>query len=209
VVLAVPSVGGPRSRRAYDIVVGIRSTFCVGAVALLTSACGATAAPSGQQHPTLASFKNGYVEFQYPTGWAAAQPNVPATLHVHPMIYLSVQPTRNPCRTTGAETSCGWPIARLRPGGVLVVWENRGYPGWSLQSTPGAPIRVGGRRAHRQVSRPGACAEIGGDETVQVAIERPLAGNWTAVTACLRKPNLAAGERELGGVLASTRFKTP
>jgi hypothetical protein len=208
VALPVPSVCGPRGRRAYDIVVSIRSTFCVGAVALLTAACGSTAAPSSEQQ-SLANFRNAYVEFQYPTAWAAAQPDVPDTLHVHPMIYLSVQPTRNPCRTTGAETSCGWPVTRLRRGGVLVMWENRGYPGWSLESAPGTPIRVGGRRAHRQVSRPGACAAIGGDVTVEVAIARPLAGNWTAVTACLRKPNLAAAERELGVVLRSTRFKSP
>src|SRR4051794_28016147 len=187
----------------------IRSTLCVGAVALLASACGSTAAPRTGQRATLANFTNAYVEFRYPTAWAAAQPDVQTMLHVHPMIYLSVQPTGNPCRTTGDETSCGWPISRLRPGGVLVVWENRGYPGWSLGSAPGLPIHVGGRRAHRQVSRPGTCAAIGGDVTVEVAIERPLAGNWTAVTACLRKPNLAAAERELGVVLASTRFKTP
>jgi hypothetical protein len=189
--------------------VGIRSTFCVGAVALLASGCGSTAAQPSPQRSMLASFHNAFVEFRYPTAWAAAQPPLQAALHVHPIIYLSVQPTGNPCRTTGAETSCGWPISRLRPGGVLVVWENRGYPGWSLASVPGAPIRVGGRRAHRQISRPGTCAAIGGDETVEIAIERPLADNWTAVTACLRKPNLVARERELGAVLSSTRFKTP
>ncbi len=126
------------------------------------------------------------------------------------MLYLSVQPTKNPCEITGSGTTCGWPVSKLRPGGVLVVWENRGYPGWSLASSPGRPTQVGGRNARKLVSRPGACSEIGADETVQVAIARPgMSGNWTAVTACLRGPNLVANEQALDALLASTRFKAP
>ena len=97
----------------------------------------------------------------------------------------------------------------LRRGGVLVVVENRGYPGWTLDSMPGSPTRIGGRPARRAVSRPGTCAEIGADETVEIAIARPLSGNWTAVTACLRAPNLAANARSLDALLASIHFKTP
>jgi hypothetical protein len=174
--------------------------------AAASAGCGsATKAPA--QEVRTAEFQNSFVQFRYPTSWDAAQPNVSA-LHFHPMLYLSVQPTRNPCAGAGSTVRCGWPVSRLQPGGVLVVWENRGYPGWSLASAPGAPTQVGGRKARRFVTRPGACSAIGADETVQVAIERPgLSGNWTAVTACLRAPNLATNEQQLDAVLASTRFK--
>lgn len=178
------------------------------AAAAASAGCGSTStAPAHTAKVT--EFQNSFVRFRYPTAWAAAQPDASA-LHFHPMLYLSVQPTRNPCESTGNVVRCGWPVARLQPGGVLVVWENRGFPGWSLAAAPGAPTRVGGRSARRLVSRPGACRAIGADETVQVAIERPgLSGNWTAVTACLRAPDLAANEQQLADVLASTRFRAP
>jgi len=60
---------------------------------------------------------------------------VAGTLHFHPMVYVSTQPGRDPCRRSPMGTECGWPVGRLRPNGVLVVWENRGYPGWSLASS--------------------------------------------------------------------------
>jgi hypothetical protein len=180
----------------------------VAVVAAASAGCGSTTqAPANTAK--LTEFQNSFVQFRYPTAWAAAQPNASA-LHFHPMLYLSVQPTRNPCESTATEQRCGWPVSKLRPGGVLVVWENRGFPGWSLASAPGAPTHVGGRDARRAVSRPGACAAIGADETVQVAIERPgMSGNWTAVTACLRRPHLAENEQQLNALLASTRFRAP
>ena len=178
--------------------------------AAASAGCGSTTTAAPAHGAKLTNFQNSFVEFRYPTAWDAAQPDTSARLHFHPMLYLSVQPTKDPCRSAGDETTCGWPVSRLRPGGVLVVWENRGYPGWSLASTPGAPTHVGGRSARKLVSRPGACRAIDADETVQVEIERPgMSGNWTAVTACLRNPNLVANEQALAALLASTRFKAP
>lgn len=184
---------------------------CLGAVAIVAAGCGSAVGTGGAATPTraLADFHNAFLEFRYPASWAAAQPDVDGTLHFHPMLYLSEQPTRNPCQTTTDGTSCGWPIVRLRPGRVLIVWENRGSPGWSLRSTPGVPLSVGGRPARRHVSRPGPCAAIGADETIEVAIARPLADNWTALTACLRAPNLADSERAVDALLASTKFNAP
>ena len=178
------------------------------AVVAVAAGCGASSAATGNA-TALASFDNAFVQFTYPSDWAASEPVTSGALHVHPMIYLSVQRTSDPCRTQGASVSCGWPVGRLRPGGVLVVWENRGYPGWTLASMPGTQLTIGGRPARRAVSKPGPCATIGGDESVQIAIARPVPANWTAVTACLRQPNLGASERELDALLASIKFKTP
>jgi hypothetical protein len=182
----------------------------VAVVAAASTGCGSTATVSAPAHAAkLTEFQNSFVRFRHPAAWAAAEPKASA-LHFHPMLYLGVQPTRNPCATTTNEVRCGWPVSELRPGGVLVVWENRGYPGWTLASARGASTHVGGRAARRLVSRPGACAAIGADETVQVAIKRPgMDGNWTAITACLRAPKLAANERQLDALLASTRFRAP
>ena len=183
--------------------------LALAAVAVLAAGCGSTVATTSGGSAKLADFHNQFVEFRYPTAWAAAEPDVATTLHFHPIVYLSAQPTGNPCRTTGSETACTWPIRHLRAGGVLIVWENRGYPGWTLRSMPGRPLRVGGRPARLHVSHPGICRAIGADETIDVAIARALNGNWTALTACLRRPNVAANEREVDALLASTRFNTP
>jgi hypothetical protein len=186
--------------------VGLRcALLAVVLAAVSAGGCGVAARnPAGPSE-----FSSGFLELRYPPTWIASQPGESRELHVQPLLYVSRQPTRNACRTRGMVTSCGWPLTELQPGGVLVVWENRGYPGWSLSAAPGRALRVGGRRARIQRSRPGACAAIHGDETISVAIERPLAGNWTSVTACLRAPGLARVERGVELMLRSARFRSP
>ncbi len=149
---------------------------------------------------------NGELTFRRPATWKAYPFRWAGELHFHPALYLSTQPVRDPCRTNGAATVCTWPVRRLRPGGVLVVWEDRGFPGWTLATTPGRPSRVGGRSAKRATTTGGACSAIGGDRTIEVAIASPENDNWTQVTACLRGPGLARNERRLDSLLESTRF---
>jgi hypothetical protein len=151
-------------------------------------------------------YTNDFLTFRRPSTWKAYPFRWGGALHVQPMLYVSTQPVQDPCRTSGSATVCTWPVRRLRPGGVLIAWENRGYPGWSLRTQPGESIRIGGRAAKRAAVRPGACAAIGGDLTIEVAIARPLTSNWTEATACVRGPHLAANERRLDALLASTRF---
>jgi hypothetical protein len=188
------------------------SLLALVAVVGVVSACGATSAST--QAPaashSMSDFQNGFLRFQYPIGWRAQQPNAKSvSLHFHPIVFLSDQPTGDACRSDGMTISCGFPVAQLQRGGVLVVVENRGYPGWTLASAPGKAIRVGGRPARRLVVKPGVCGSIGADETVQVTVARPVKSNWTSFTACLRGPALADREREVDAVLASTHFAAP
>jgi len=152
--------------------------------------CGGSAsvATTSMTPPTpLTAFKNAYLEFRYPQSWRPLAFQVPPTaLHFDP------------------------PVDRLKSSGVLVVWENQGYPGWTLSTQPGKNLNVDGRPAKRVVSRPGDCGTIGADETVSVQIARPqVASNLTSFRACLRGPNLADQEREIMALLASTRFLQP
>src|SRR5690242_13520367 len=116
------------------------------ALAMLAVPIGAWA--SGALHKSNASFlgfRNDFVSFSYPAPWTTSvwQEQVP---HFQPIVYLSTQPTHDPCRTSVAARSltvgCGWPVARLSRGGVLVSWENKGYPGTSVSQFPGAAARV-------------------------------------------------------------------
>jgi hypothetical protein len=185
------------------------AVLAVLAAAVACAGCAASGHPTSAAQATKATFRNDFVAFSYPGAWKTLQFQITGTLHFDPMLYLSTQPGHNPCRQSGSATTCGWPVDRLRPNSVLVAWENKGWPGWTLTSQPGTSLRVGGRPARQQVVRPGACGAIGADETVTVEVARPVSSSWTAVTACLRGPNLAAQEKEVARVLASTRFLKP
>jgi hypothetical protein len=178
--------------------------------ALVLAAAGCnSASPRVAADRTAPEFRNSFLAFTHPAAWKPFVFPVGGTLHFKPMLYLSSQPAHAPCRTKASETVCTWPVDRLQPGGAVILWENGGAPNWSLSTAPGSPFRVGGRAAKRRVSRPGPCRSIGADETIDVAIERPLADNYTAFTACLKGPGLAAAERRVDALLASTRFLAP
>jgi hypothetical protein len=173
--------------------------------AAFLAGCGSTPKASGSSG-ALVTFRNNFLVFGYPPAWKPTVFTITGTLHFSPMVYLSSQPVHHPCHSQQSATVCGWPLDRLRPGGTLIVWENRGFPGWSLRTTQGTSVRIGGRLAKQTVTRPGQCAAIGADETIAVEIERPIPDNWTAFTACLRGPGLAATERQVDALLASTKF---
>ena len=161
---------------------------------------------------SFVTFRNDFVSFRYPAPWATSvwKEQLP---HFQPMVYLSTQATHDPCATSvsaaGASVTCGFPVGKLDPGGVLVKWENKGFPGTSLARFPGTPTRIDGRSAKISIARPGMCRSVGADETMTVVIGRPLPNNWTEVAACLRGPNLAAHEAQVRALVASARFLTP
>jgi hypothetical protein len=174
------------------------------AVALLLA--GAAPMPSSGDASAFATYRGAFVSFRHPGEWKAYVFPGAQTFHEQQLVDLSTQPARNPCSAQSVVPSCGWPVDRLRPGGVLVVWQNEGYPGWSLATAQGSRLTVGGRPAKRIASKPGQCSAVKADETISVEIARPDPGNLTTVVACLRGPNLAAAESRFAAVLASTRF---
>ena len=177
------------------------------AAATVAAGCGGGSGGAAPATPPLEQFTNAYVSFRHPATWTAYPFTWRGELHFHPMLYVSTQPVRDPCRTSGRTVTCGWPVGRLRPGGVLISVENRGAPGWSLAAQTGTPLHVGGRAAKRRLERPGACGAIGAGATLDVVVASPLPGNWTELTACLRGPELAASERNVERLLGSLRFR--
>jgi len=184
-------------------------------LAALAGVLAAWSAASPRSKPALATYRNSFVTFQYPAAWSRGAWRTPQqALHFDPMVFLSTQPTHDPCTTStalggGTSITCGWPVSRLAPGGVVLRWENRGSPGVSLASFPGLSTRVGGRSAKLSTRLPGSCGGLGAQAAISVAIARPLASNWTAFEACLRGPNLAVHMRQVRALLASARFLAP
>ncbi|HVB28001.1 MAG TPA: hypothetical protein VNE21_08845, partial [Mycobacteriales bacterium] len=66
----------------------------------------------------------GSIRFGYPAAWRAEDFHIVSYGPTSFGPYLSNQPMRNPCATrlAGTEISCGSPLSRLRPDGVLVTW---------------------------------------------------------------------------------------
>jgi hypothetical protein len=177
----------------------------IAAAAAVTSACGGGGdARAAAKEPALQSYSGSGFSFSYPAAWTA-YPGKQAELHFQPLVYLSTQPVHDPCSTKGSETTCGFPVDRLKPGGVLVVWLKYGVPAMSLGS--GGRIHVGGDPA-TYVDKPGGeCRKIGADRTIQAAVQTsPPPAAFTYLTACLREPGAAENARSIKALLASTKF---
>jgi hypothetical protein len=155
--------------------------------------------------PPLQRYSGAGLSFTYPTAWTAYPYQGRGELHFQPIVYLSTQPVQDPCSTQGNTTSCGFPVAHLEPGGVVVVWQQNGIPAMGLG--PGHRIEVGGHPASFVDERGGECSRIGADRTIDVAVEtsKPPAP-FTYLTACLRGPGLARAETAVEALLASTTF---
>ena len=175
---------------------------------LLTSGCGGGAADAqaaGKADPQLVEYSNSVLSFSHPASWKEYPFRWAGELHFRPMVYLSTQPVHDPCSTKGNTTSCGFPVGRLQPGGVLVTWNASSPPAMGVG--PGSQIKVDGREARRLDTAGGICRSIGADRTVDVLIQtRPLPSTLTEMTACLRGPGLARAEKSLNALLASTKL---
>jgi hypothetical protein len=191
-----------RRRRLVAYAIGVIAT------AALAGACGSGGGHSpGAAHkdPPTQKYSDSYVSFRYPAAWKALRFRRPLELHSFPLVYLSTQAIHSPCSTHGNETTCGWPIKRLQPGGVLAVWQfpyAPPCPGCSSREA-GKPVRIGGRDAMRQELGGGVCRAIGADRTIEVTIKDSSA---PAFMACIRGPGVAQSERRVDAMLRSTQF---
>ena len=149
------------------------------------------------------------LHFDYPSCWTVVHYSE-ESMFSSSLVDLSDQPTHQPCTITtsasGTTTTCGSPITRLEAGRVLVQWTETGFLGWTLDKAPGTPMTVGGLHAREQVSRPGACGENSGDETISVDVARAYQDNYYAIWACLRGPDIDQEAAQIQRMLASTTF---
>ena len=173
-----------------------------------TSACGGggNAKAAAQNDPPV-KYSDQWLSFTHPLAWTASKPLGPGLgFHFNPIVYLSTQAVSNPCQVSGNDTTCGWPLEHLEPGGVLAVWQiPYALPGFSLRTQPGKLLEVGGVPAKRHDMSGGFCRSIGADRTINVVIKLG-AGNYRQLTACLRAPGVAQNERRVDALLASTKF---
>ena len=143
---------------------------------VLTSGCGGGTDAQAAAHtdPAAVEYSNSVLSFSHPAAWKAYPFRWDGELHFRPLVYLSTQPVHDPCAMQGNTDSCGFPVGRLQPGGVLVTWNASNPPAVGL-GQGGSRIRVEGHPARRVDTAGGMCRSIGADRTIDVLVQtRPL-----------------------------------
>ena len=156
----------------------------------------------------FATFRQQLPRVRLSSGLETGRVKITGTLHFSPMLYLSSQPVKHPCNSQQSSTVCGWPLDRLRPGGTLIAWENRGFPDWSLRTTQGSSLRIGGRQAN------GDAAGHMPPESAPTRRSPSKSSGRFRTTGPLsppvsKAPGLASAVHEVDALLASKKFLAP
>jgi hypothetical protein len=144
--------------------------------------------------PRLAHLRGHGVEFSYPAAWRYRHSGVVTSL-TSPVIDLGTQPLGDPCH---GKLGCGWPVNRLRPGGVVLMV----FSGGSLVPPTHTSRTI---REYSGDQLDGLAVSIGCDRVLVGDYATPALGRLS-FSACFRAPGLAAHEREFRAMLASARF---
>ena len=182
--------------------------IALGALAGLTSGCGggSDAQAAAKPDPANVKYSGSVLSFSHPAAWKAYPFRWDGGLHFRPLVYLSTQPVHDPCAMQGNAVSCGFPVRRLQPGGVLVTWNASSPP--ALRLGAGRRTQVDGHAARRIETPGGICRRIGADRTIEVLIQtHPLPYPLTEFTACLRGPGLKRAEQSVDALLTSTTLR--
>jgi hypothetical protein len=150
----------------------------------------------GAAHPKpLAHVRRDGIAFSYPAAWIERRAPL-ITPMSESLVDLSTQRMVNPCRPWRGATMCGWPIRRLRPGGIVVAWSLLGAP-----ALPGHTFRPGVTVAR---IRDSLCGRIGGDEALHGRLVTRRHRVYDAL-ACLAGPRRDANVRAFRAIMASAR----
>jgi hypothetical protein len=173
------------------------------APAALVTGCASASAP---QAAMTSHFSAMGLAFRYPGTWRSGTWNDDVSSFSGLIVFLGTERLHDPCqRTAGAQVttaSCGDPVSQVTPGGMLVRWDEDGFPSWHA---PRANTRIGGRPATETVTAGRWCRTLGGSRTITAVI--PLdSDNWYEMDACLRGPGIPAEQSEITAMLKTVRI---
>jgi hypothetical protein len=145
------------------------------------------ASPRPRADPLARTFTGSGLSFRYPSTWVARNYHVDSSL-TDSIIFVSNQRMHQPCRTRhvprGVLISCGTPLKRLRPAGVLVSWWSGGGLG---RQNHHLPDRLDGQPASiHDGPATEACDDIGA--TSEVDATSFAGGEPISMYACLAAP---------------------
>jgi hypothetical protein len=151
--------------------------------------------PSGGGYKT---FSGGGVSFRYPAAWHVQRESVRGP-HARPIAALGSGPVRASCTASAAGDTCGWPVDQLAPGDMVVLvssMHTRGIVRW--------PMKLGRHRGSVLTARPGGCAAIGGDLTIDASVELGPS-KQARVLACAKSPGIEHSRQVAMRLLRSLR----
>jgi hypothetical protein len=166
----------------------------------------------GGSSTVLATFPAVGLSFRHPAQWRS-RPYEETSSFTDLITFLSTDRLHAPCtarrKASATVVSCGPPLARLSPTGVLITWMSEGMPGLTLAVEPGLWTRIGGRQA-RVVSGAATdvCAQLGGTWQERVAIARDTGHPTTqlvTMSACVAAPGVVQAKRDIKEMLATVR----
>lgn len=167
----------------------------------------------GVSSMVVAAFPAARLSFRHPRQWRSYRyRDTPSFTDL--LTFLSTDRLHAPCTVTRTASvtsiSCGSPLSRLSPRGVLITWMAEGMPGRTLVIVPGSRTRIGGHQA-RTLSgvATGTCARLGGawQEQATIARGRGLPStNLVAMDACVAAPGVAQARQAVKEMLATVRF---
>lgn len=178
----------------------------IGVVVLILAACtiGSTPSPA-----SLHTFNGGGLSFNFPASWTPHRYEWLSTMR-SVIVYLSNEALHDPCQSSGSPTTCGQPIDRLGPDGVLVTWTENGNPAWNFKTFrqgEGRRTTVGGRPARVLVKTSvRTCGPIHADESIEVVIPNGRY-NWYEMDACIQGPDVATAEAQVRAMLRTVQFE--
>ena len=199
-----------RVRRAAVLLLAGFASACSPAPTAAPTAVALSPSPSAAAYVTDSA---DFITFERPADWIRSQPNLHVPEESGPLVYLGTQPLLASCAVAPSATphpadsqglACQWPLTRLAPDGVLVVWGTTRI--MAPRPTSGSAIAMNGGSGRLLVERPGACQAIGGDDTISVWVPMPRASatlSNVTVFACLRGPDLATSDAQVRRMLAS------
>jgi hypothetical protein len=179
---------------------------------VLTSGC--TAISSAHPAPAVgrgawptANFTAMGLSFRYPAVWRSGTWNDDVSSFTALIVDLSTASLHDPCAVTTSpveqSVTCGYPVGKLPPGGILVSWDADGFPSWH---SPKPNTTIAGRRAVETRTTGGWCSSLGGTETITVIIPRDATDNWYQMDACLRAPGLPQQEAQVSAMLRTVQI---
>jgi hypothetical protein len=174
------------------------------ASAALVTGCASAGTP---QAAVTSGFSAMGLAFRYPGTWRSGTWNDDVSSFSGLIVFLGTGRLHDPCeRTVGAQVtsvSCGDPVSKVAPGGVLVRWDENGFPNWHA---PRSNTKIGGRPATETVTAGSWCRTLGGSRTITVVIPRGASDNWYEMDACLRGPGIPAEQAEITAMLKTVRL---
>jgi hypothetical protein len=153
------------------------------------------------------------VSFRYPRAWRSPTYSADSSF-TRLITYLSTEPLHDPCHTTrdatGIRITCGQPLERIRPGGVLVRWQSVGMPGQRLATQAGTHEMIDGHPARIATTKADAsCAALGGDVSVNAVILSQVLNShdqFLEMDACLTSSDTQQPRTAIERMLTSVHF---